>query len=417
MKQLIVLLITFLIANISFAQDTLNVLFVGNSYTNYNGLRNIVSDIATSQGNVLTTDQSTPGGYTLEGHTTNTSTQDKIAEGDWDFVTLQEQSQKPSFSPSQVSATVYPFATELVNDIRAANPCAEPLFFMTWGRENGDQSNCQFYEPLCTYEGMQERLTQSYNEMAVDNNAMVSPVGEAWRRVRATHPDISLYTGDGSHPNVHGSYLAACVFYSMMFGESMEGDYFVPDGINIEDAEILRSIADETVFDEMETWNFSTLEVTAAADYTLEDNVLTCTNNSMNETMVSWDFGDGNTSMDDNPEHSYTTSGAFTVICTVSNECTSDLYTFDIYSIVSDIENLENHEITISPNPFESEIKIEGISLEGLTADIFDATGKKIQEVEFSEDGLVDLRHLTQGVYFLKCEIKGLSSVYKIVKN
>ena len=102
----------------------------------------LVSDMATSTGDTYAFDTNTPGGYTLEGHATNTTSLDKIRQGDWDFVVLQEQSQRPSLPEADVNAYVYPFAKRLNDSIVKYNACAETTFFMTWGRENGDASNC-----------------------------------------------------------------------------------------------------------------------------------------------------------------------------------------------------------------------------------------------------------------------------------
>ena len=125
---------------------------------------------------------------------------------------------------------------------------------MTWGRQNGDAGNCEFFEPLCTYEGMQQRLIESYTEMAENNDASVAPVGVAWQTVREQTEDaISLYTGDGSHPNIYGSYLAACVFYSAMFQKSAVGANF-PNNISEADAEILQTVASETVLNSLGDW-------------------------------------------------------------------------------------------------------------------------------------------------------------------
>jgi PKD repeat protein len=41
----------------------------------------------------------------------------------------------------------------------------------------------------------------------------------------------------------------------------------------------------------------------------------------------SWDFGDGNTSSEENPSHTYTSEGLYTVELTVSNECGEDTET------------------------------------------------------------------------------------------
>ncbi len=270
MKNVFPILVFLLIVlNAVKAQDSLKVLFLGNSYTYGNDLPNMVKQFAESKGKTFLYDQNTPGGYTLNGHSTNATSLSKIAEGDWDFVVLQEQSQMPSFPPNQVASDVYPFASILVDSIRSANACTEPIFFMTWGRENGDQANCEFYEPLCTYEGMQGRLTESYTEMAELNKAYVSPVGEAWRRVRVADSSIDLYTNDGSHPSIYGSYIAASVFYGMMFNDSPIGGSY-PNTISEEDAELIQTIAQETIVDENLNWIFS--EYVLGGEFTTEMN-------------------------------------------------------------------------------------------------------------------------------------------------
>jgi hypothetical protein len=126
--------------SVSFAQ-TKNVLFLGNSYTGVNNLPLLTYNLALSLGDTINYDSNTPGGYTYQGHSTNATSLAKIAQGNWDFVVLQEQSQMPSFPPSQVATEVYPYAQILVDSIKLANACAEPLFYMTWGRKNGDAGN------------------------------------------------------------------------------------------------------------------------------------------------------------------------------------------------------------------------------------------------------------------------------------
>jgi len=52
--------------------------------------------------------------------------------------------------------------------------------------------------------------------------------------------------------------------------------------------------------------------------------VVNFTNTSVDASSYLWDFGDGNTSTDENPTHVYTTSGTFTVTLTASNSYSSD---------------------------------------------------------------------------------------------
>ncbi|MGK0387354.1 MAG: hypothetical protein ACI94Y_000080 [Maribacter sp.] len=414
MKQLLTLFLCFAMFQLM-AQDTLRVLFLGNSYTN--NIPNIVQSIADSQGKIMEHDRHTLGGYTLQEHSVDATGLAKIALGNWDYVVIQEQSQLPSFSPNQVSTQVYPYAASLANSIRVANPCTQPIFYMTWGRENGDASNCEFYEPLCTYEGMQERLTESYNEMAMDNDALVAPVGETWRRVRTANPDFSLYNGDGSHPNANGAYLASCVFYSMFYEGSMEGDYFVTNAVLDEDAEMIRAMADETVFDENEQWDFSILEVMASAEYMLEEDLFSFTELSTNATSHNWSFGDGNNSSEASPTYLYTSSGIYEVTYIASNDCTADTITLEINYISTTTEELIAKDFIVMPNPFTSSIRIETNIASSIDVTIYNMLGKRIKTLRFSNDVEVDLSDLPRGAYFLGYSNEGKSNWVKLLRE
>jgi hypothetical protein len=217
MRQLFVCTGFFLALITVNAQTTVRALFIGNSYTNTNNLPDVIADLAASTGDSLIYDFNTPGGYTFQLHTTNAATLDKIALGTWDYVVLQEQSQQPSFPIEQVEVQVFPYAAELNDLILAANPCTETVFYMTWGRKNGDAFNCPTWPPVCTYEGMDDLLQERYIMMAEDNAAILSPVGKLWRHIRTYNPAIELYSGDESHPSTAGTYAAACSFYSVLY--------------------------------------------------------------------------------------------------------------------------------------------------------------------------------------------------------
>ena len=54
----------------------------------------------------------------------------------------------------------------------------------------------------------------------------------------------------------------------------------------------------------------------------------TFTYTSNNADTYEWMFGDGNTSTDENPNHTYTDVGTYTVTLIATNECGSDTFTF-----------------------------------------------------------------------------------------
>merc|ERR1719278_1467465 len=196
-----------------------NILFLGNSYTDGAGciaLDFLVRKIAEGAGFSATTERSSPGGRTLEWHATNSL--DRIKNGDWDAVVLQDQSQRPSFGAQYVYNYILPDVLTLTKTMRDTNVCTLPVFFQTWGKRDGDTMNCSPapYDALCTFDGVQDQLTQAYNTMAyVSQPAKVAPVGEAWR----TYPNRnSLFDADGSHASCSGTFLAAATIFRQIWG-------------------------------------------------------------------------------------------------------------------------------------------------------------------------------------------------------
>ncbi|MBK8847837.1 MAG: hypothetical protein IPO27_15350 [Bacteroidetes bacterium] len=110
------------------AQQSLRVLFIGNSYTYFNSLPQLVADMAFSTGDTILFDSYAPGGYTFQLHASDTNCIHKIKQGNFDYVILQEQSQRPSFPIAQVAAQTFPYATALDSIIKHHNPCAETMF-------------------------------------------------------------------------------------------------------------------------------------------------------------------------------------------------------------------------------------------------------------------------------------------------
>lgn len=314
------------------------ILYLGNSYTGVNNLPNLVYQLGLPLGDTLEFDSNTPGGYTLEGHSTNNNTLNKIASEDWDFVVLQEQSQRPSFPPAQVANEVYPFAQLLVDSINANNACTEPVFYMTWGRKNGDQSNCPYYPPLCTYEGMQQRLRESYLEMAYDNSAWCAPVGMAWKATRQQFPGIELYTADESHPSVAGSYLAACTFYATFTRRSPVGSSYYSNLDSIT-ATTLQTIAAATVLDSLDLWNIGVNDPVADFNYLdLGGGNVSFVSGSMDTDTYFWDLGDGNTAYGTNVQHTYE-NGVYEVVHVASDSCgRSDTATTIVDVFVSSVD-------------------------------------------------------------------------------
>lgn len=331
-----------LLANASFSQGLKRrVLFLGNSYTQFNNLPGLLASAAASVGDTLQFDFNTPGGYTLDQHFGNSASTNKIKAGSWDFVVLQEQSQLPALEEYSFGASI-----QLSRLIRRFNPCARPLFYMTWGRKNGDGQFCRIWPPVCTYAGMDSLLRKRYLEMAQINKTEVSPVGGTWKYIRQNHPTIELYDPDGSHPSLAGSYAAACSFFASVFKKDPTTVTY-NGGLPAATAALIRQAAKAVVFDNLSNWHFPDEPPKAAFGYMATGgNNIRFINQSLRADTHFWHFGDGNTSTQVSPTHPYATNGTYTVTLTVSR---CDLGTVYVDSLKKTIQ-LCAFTPTVSPD-------------------------------------------------------------------
>lgn len=194
-------LLLFLPAFLSAQQaDTLRVLFVGNSFTYFWNLPQVVQSMAESQGRVVLTRQSTAGGASLEQHwkgEKGLKTKALIEAGGWDYVVLQDHSQRPIDAPESFMEYGKKFG-EL-----ARSKGAEPLYFGTWAYKSN---------PL-----MQPALTTGYAKLALEMKAELLQVGPLWASVRQNRPDLNLFFDD-KHPTPVGTYLIGLAFFKKLTG-------------------------------------------------------------------------------------------------------------------------------------------------------------------------------------------------------
>lgn len=181
------------------------VLFIGNSHTYYNHMPRMLSVLVDSadRGFELVVDQCTGEGAGLAWHWKNSPTRNAIREKPWDYVVLQERSGGPLEDPDSFTR----HAVLLDKKIRKQG--ARTMLFLTWANRSRPDT--------------QAVLADAYRMTAHKLRATLAPVGLAWEAVRRIDPGFELYHRDGRHANPMGSYLTACVFYSVMLNTSPEG--------------------------------------------------------------------------------------------------------------------------------------------------------------------------------------------------
>ena len=376
------------------------VLFIGNSYTYTNNMPLMVQSIATAFGDTVIYDESDPGGYTLQQHTTNPATIAKIASRQWDVVIIHEQSEMPSFPPAQVMTDVYPYATRLDSMVHANDTCSQTMFLMTWGHANGDPANCAGYPAICTYDGMQQRLRESYMEMAATNHAAVAPVGMAFKIMMDSLYSPWLYTTDSSHPIVPGSYLEACVVYASLFHKPSRNCSYLA-GLTAADAATLQRVADKVVFDSIALWQGYGHYPNAGFTHTSSGNSVIFAGQPGTATGYSWSFGDMGTDTSANPTHVYASAGTYLVTHTVFTSCFRETLTDTIHIGTTGVFSNYSPGNSISVLQDDNgRIVFDMHATEGGTLEVYDGVGRKVRHYNILSQKISD--YFAPGLYIYR---------------
>ena len=205
----------------------LRCLFIGNSFTARNDVPGLIADMARSRGRAMEHRLISAGGASLRMHWNKGVAPKAIEEGGWDYVVLQEQSTLPVKNCQRTHENIRLFDPA----IRAAG--AKTVLYLTWAREKVPET--------------QRALTDCYTTIGDELGAIVVPAGIAWERVLAKKDHPVLHDKDGSHPTLAGSYLAACVFFAVLFDESPVGIAADLKGLTGPEVTLLQTTAWEVV--------------------------------------------------------------------------------------------------------------------------------------------------------------------------
>ena len=244
------------------AGKTMNVLFVGNSYTARHNLANVVKQLAEAgnPGMTFNPTQVIYGGRTLSDHwrlgtqhivNQHSVTEQEVQETISHLQSLVQAKPKDKYNPSGLkrmrallkaieNGTVDRFKWDLVvlqsyrDDLKglesryvkfapqfselAKAQGARVLLYETTPTTQNQFPLQQPYDPAPVME-----KSKVMAQLARDCDAMIAPMAFVANQCQAGAPEIALRFKNDAHLNQTMAYLTACTMYSALFGKSPEG--------------------------------------------------------------------------------------------------------------------------------------------------------------------------------------------------
>lgn len=140
-------------------------------------------------------------------------------------------------------------------------------------------------------------------------------------------------------------------------------------------------------------------------------------NQSTNATTYLWDFGDGNTSNEAMPMHTFE-DGTYTVQLIASNACNTDTFTVVVEVIAVATTSLSGLNIQVAPNPVtDGHLYISlGQNAQRIDYQLMDVLGRSQLNGTFvGSQATLDVQHLKSGAYMLMLDVDGSRATQQIM--
>ena len=209
---------------------TKKVLMIGNSFTFYWNLPQVLESMFSTNNKNIEVDQRTIGGSNLAKHWILNKDEDYSIEN-YEYLVLNDHSTNPLLNADSCAKYIKKFV-KLAKENNSI-----PIIYGTW--EYPYLKDISKNKKSNTMEIL-DSLSRVYKAIYV-------PVGNAFKYVEENHPEINLYMDDNKHPSPNATYLAACVFYAMITGENPIGLPRRFEGENIDGKKIFYIITEKNI--------------------------------------------------------------------------------------------------------------------------------------------------------------------------
>ena len=256
-----------------FVNDSLKVLFVGNSLTYYNAMPQLLQQMLNEGEEKVKVEQSTFPGISLQNHLTYMKsygevngtdsefgsiflTKNVLNQSKWDYVILQQGSVS-YLIPEHATKSLEPAIKEIVEIFNKKG--TKSILFQTWAPSSYfPQTYCYPkkikdydapFEEICSPKIESEAqeialIAESCKKIAESNQMILSQNGELFYLFKLKYPEIKL-TDEEAHPTKVGAFLNACVFYELFTNKKSKELEFLGD-LDFKTAAKIKNFVSET---------------------------------------------------------------------------------------------------------------------------------------------------------------------------
>lgn len=212
----------------------INILFFGNSLMFYNDMPELFARIAEANGKSVNVQSITRGSATVSDFTDESTVVGAKAipllrNNHWDFVII-EPSRRISPFENTVKEAELSSSVKMQELVEAAG--GEVVLYSVWGNNCGNAVEYCAQSPISIHEVATRTIgrkthTEFMHQVNLEiaealGGVKVALAGYAFENCIAKYPEIELYDPDLCHPSLSGSWLAAAVIYTAVFGEPVK---------------------------------------------------------------------------------------------------------------------------------------------------------------------------------------------------
>jgi len=409
MKKIFTIL-SLLIAITCNAQDSIKVLFIGNSYTYFENMPDLFSNIADSAGYKVKIQMYAPGGVSVgdisqgtQAHMNNPAVYENIRSDKWDYVVLQDNQGRfvLDYGHFPSSSLVIQGHLQIRDSVLKNNPCAKLVWFAGWGTKNG--------MPPYGNSGIEmiDRIAANYLFLNDTAHQIIAPIGGAWKRIILTNPAYDLFSPDEMHPSLFGAFLTASVIYTAIFRDNPL--YSTANGgLSAAIADSIKLSAWQTLTDSFPATNLQSI----TPELQWQNSQLTTGTYQhyyWYQDMQWISAANSNTL-------NVSQSGHYFLMAENAMGC--KLKSVSQHIIINDIlEHNSNDDVSIYPNPVKTMLNID-ITTTSIIF-VYDANGKQITSSENIKGRAfeLDVSHFLKGLYFIRIQTNNYIIYRKFIKE